>query len=386
MAMVVSLWGVCLFFVRGSDFPLFSDLGCFTLAYLSLFSLVPVFAMVSSISPFAIAISSHCKLHPHNSLFVASFFVIGVPLFSVSLFCLGLPESQLTGNRAVTLLIIFNTANVILSIVLTGIEQKWIREHGFASYSRLALLFLMHLLVSSSNPLVPLFSLLDFISRLVNSNLFSVSPVYVSCVSSLVFLQVCFGLAWPVWHNIVVIRRLKNSSITIADQLKFQSVSYSAEEMIQFCVVLALCLSNQPLNSEQASSLSDQLILSVLGLYMLLSVYFSAFCFCDNCSTGCTRKLMKVVTFCFYFQYLSYSLAFLIQLPSSLSFRDDSRLFGIGVVLVTCLMVSHLVVDAPRVLYNTVYLIPLYIDEVTGFPRDEEELDALLVQEGDIIF
>lgn len=160
--------------------------------------------------------------------------------------------------------------------------------------------------------------------------------------------------------------------------------------MIQFCLVLALCINNLPQNSPYNPSLNDQLILSILGIYMLFSIYFSAFCFCDNCSTGCTRKLMYVMTFCFYFQYFTYSIAFIVQLPSNYSFsfliNEDSRLFGISLVLFTCLMICHLLVDAPRVLYNTVYLIPQYIEEVTGFPRDEEELDALLVQESDIIF
>lgn len=83
--------------------------------------------------------------------------------------------------------------------------------------------------------------------------------------------------------------------------------------MAQFCLVLGLCVKNLPEHTIYNASLNDQVILSILGVYLLFSLYFSAFWFCsDGCSTGCTRKLVYVLTFCFFFQYLSFSLLFML--------------------------------------------------------------------------
>ncbi len=137
------------------------------------------------------------------------------------------PSSE--SSNFLTLITSLCTLNILLSIIFTAIEQKWIREFGFSSYWRLALLEIVHLFVTIGNPLLPLFVMMDFVTRIAKTNLFSQEDNYACYLSALIFLQVCFGLAWPVWHNIVVLKRFNLSNTRIIDQMRFHAINYTIE-------------------------------------------------------------------------------------------------------------------------------------------------------------
>ena len=76
---------------------------------------------------------------------------------------------------------------------------------------------IMHLFITICNPLLPLFSLMDFITKIAKFNLFTLYPFYGASLTTLLFFQVTFGLIWPVFHNVVIIQRFKTSSTRIID-------------------------------------------------------------------------------------------------------------------------------------------------------------------------